>query len=156
MPPYHDLKMYSNLLNRDPRLKEQVLDELSDFLEKKPHRPQIYTNKSTGCWHFRGGGSVMGGYQYFKFTGARVRLNVAHVLHMLYTETAPPDDDREYSHRCNHSLCIKPGHLVLETHAENLARKQCKIARKCICGEGRAPKGNNPCIFSNIASGKCN
>ena len=51
--------------------------------------------------------------------------------------------DREVSHLCREQLCVKPEHLNLESHGENIKRKNCHKQNYCF-GHGENPK----CIFS--------
>lgn len=47
----------------------------------------------------------------------------------------------EVSHICHNSLCIRPDHLVLETHRTNMGRNTCK--QKRICSQDHNP----PCLI---------
>jgi len=39
------------------------------------------------------------------------------------------------SHLCGHSHCVRPSHIILELHLDNLARQNCEGNERCVCGD---------------------
>ena len=80
----------------------------------------------------RGGG---GGYGKIAVRGPNNRrkyFRVHRLVYMIFHELSviPTCNDEgisvEISHICHHKLCVKPQHLVLETHDVNMGRLHCK------------------------------
>ena len=47
----------------------------------------------------------------------------------------------DVSHICHNKLCIKPSHLVLESHLTNVSRHYCVLVQSCI------GQHDPPCLF---------
>lgn len=47
----------------------------------------------------------------------------------------------DISHLCGHSHCVRPSHLVIELHLENLARQLCEGNERCRCGDNLGTPG---------------
>ena len=139
---YSSLLYYFKILESNPVLKEDVTDEISELLASDT-APKIRIDSRSGCWFFIGGTVRRGGYTYFKFMGSNCLLRVAPVLMYVFNNIQPPDSDKEYSHLCGRSACVKPGHICLESHSQNERRKRCHRRRKCLC--------DNPvqCVFGH-------
>lgn len=58
---------------------------------------------------------------------------MAHRLAWELEHGAPPPADMEVAHRCDERRCVRPDHLFLATHAENIADREAK---------GRSAKGD--------------
>lgn len=79
--------------------------------------------KTRRCWRWRGG-QVKDGYGVFRFPGGkkagahRVAYELAH---------GPIPEGMLVLHRCDNPVCVRPDHLVLGTHQDNMrdrARKR--------------------------------
>jgi hypothetical protein len=64
---------------------------------------------------------------------------------------------REISHVCGHEWCVNPGHLVIETHSENLKRRKpfprfkgnvCKNGHPLPPKEERNKNGSCPICYA--------
>ena len=92
-----------------------------------------------GCRIWRGAkfkqGGGGGGYGKIAVRGPNNRrkyFRVHRLVYMIFHELSviPTCNDEgisvEISHICHHKLCVKPQHLVLETHDVNMGRLHCK------------------------------
>lgn len=53
-------------------------------------------------------------------------------------------DNLEVSHLCHNKLCIRPDHLILESHEANCERKSCQLLGQCVRHH------DPPCIFLDL------
>jgi Zinc-binding loop region of homing endonuclease len=40
----------------------------------------------------------------------------------------------DVSHLCHKPNCFNPDHLAVEHHRDNMLRRQCALAGRCVCG----------------------
>lgn len=90
-----------------------------------------YVQKTDACWLWIGKTKTPGGYGRIKATNNR--SVVAHRLSWTLHYGSIPDG-LDVCHRCDNPPCVRPDHLFLGTHAENMR----DMLRK---GRGNPPKG---------------
>jgi hypothetical protein len=83
------------------------------------------------CWTWEGSAHTNNGYG--QFTLSQSRRVVTHRAAWELTN-GPIPEGLSVCHRCDNPKCVRPGHLFLGTHAENMA----DMGRK---GRQRGPKG---------------
>jgi hypothetical protein len=97
-----------------------------------------YKMRSNGCWEWVG--ALDGkGYGIFR-NGITGKLVHAHRHAYLLTHGGIPkrSDPRDASvcHKCDNRLCIRPDHLFLATHSQNLKDAAAKGRMKNLFGRG--------------------
>lgn len=68
----------------------------------------------------------------------RMRLRILHAGKYSLPKVNKYGAPMEVSHICHNRSCIKLDHLVLETHQQNMCRRHCVAARRCLGGHGPA------------------
>lgn len=86
-----------------------------------PHVPEL-----GNCWVWVSG-VWRSGYGRFDLSGSSRR---AHIVAWTFTH-GPPSDGLEVCHACDNKLCVRPSHLWVGTHAENMAD---------MVAKGRSPR----------------
>jgi hypothetical protein len=73
------------------------------------------------CWIWTGAvtGSPRGGYGQIKIGGGSASPTLVHRL-MYEREYGPIPEGERLDHRCEVKACVRPSHLRIATHAENL------------------------------------
>ena len=90
--------------------------------------------KTDGCWIWNAGIFRSGlGYGAFKYESRRV---VAHRFAWLLSY-GPVPPGMLVCHRCDNPLCVRPDHLFLGTHTDNMRDRNAK------CRQARGEKGGN-------------
>lgn len=83
-------------------------------LERAEARFRARVRVGDGCWIWTG--RITDGYGYVWWEGKHAR---AHRVAWLLEHGEPPDD-RFVLHRCDEPSCVRPSHLYLGTHEENM------------------------------------
>lgn len=91
-----------------------------------------HVNKSEGCWNWRGSFIGTMGYGQFKFnTGEAWSYRYAHRVSWVIHNGLIPEG-RLVLHDCDNPKCVRPDHLFLGSHADNMTDAKIK---------GRTAKG---------------
>lgn len=93
-------------------------------MERFLPKVSMTTSRPDDCWTWTAGRQSGGGYGVFWFQG-RVWLAHRWIWECLYGPI--PDEDAEgnrldLDHLCRNVACVKPSHLELVTHQENMRR----------------------------------
>lgn len=73
------------------------------------------------CWVWTGW-TIESGYGYFSLNGKSVRAHRA----VLTIEGNPPEPRDVVCHKCDNPGCVRPSHLFIGTHGDNMADRQRK------------------------------
>ena len=85
-------------------------------------RFQNKISKSTECWEWTA--FKVRGYGRFSFGGKTYQ---AHRIAAFFDGMLPSlDSDLQVLHRCDNPSCVRPSHLFLGSHADNMADKTAK------------------------------
>lgn len=100
-------------------------------------------NKTDGCWLWTGC-IWPGGYGRFS-VGRRKRYR-AHRIAWVLTHGSIPDE-LDALHKCDTPLCVRPDHLFLGTHDDNMkdcaSKGRTRCAKKTHCPQGHPLSGDN-------------
>lgn len=88
-----------------------------------------YVQKSDGCWEWKGGKHSFG-YGVLSVDG-KSYLAHRHCYELHYGEI---QDDMEVCHKCDNPSCVRPDHLFVGSHDDNMKDK---------VNKGRQPRGTN-------------
>lgn len=111
-------------------------DKMSSIIQQKC----ALSESCHGCVKWEGAVFQPGGYGKIAVQmkdKRRKYYRVHRLVYMIQNNMAaiPVQDDcghrLEISHICHQKLCVKPEHLVLETHEVNMERLHCKVQRLC-------------------------
>jgi len=96
-----------------------------------------------GCWRWTG--ATDGGHYYgsFMFEG---KVRRAHRVSWTLAYGEAPPEGMDLDHLCRVTLCVRPDHLEVVTHHENILRGeslQAQNARKTHCIRGHLLAGDN-------------
>lgn len=95
-----------------------------EFNETFPQRFFSKILKTDGCWEWQGNRNNMG-YGMCRPRGADQPKWPCHVLMWIYTHGTIPAG-MHVLHRCDNAACVRPDHLWLGTHADNMKDKHAK------------------------------
>lgn len=96
---------------------------------------KVHHEPNTGC--FIWGGSEMGG-GYGNFTVRRKSVKASRVAYELAHGPIPSGEGWHgvcVMHKCDVRICVNPDHLILGTHAENMADRNRKGRAARLAGE---------------------
>lgn len=83
---------------------------------------------ANGCLIWQGSKSKDGYGRLCFWTPAGPRNKAAHLVAcQWWGDRLRHEDGLEYSHTCDCTACILPGHRVWETHAANMARRSLEV-----------------------------
>lgn len=71
-----------------------------------------------GCWEWTGATTALSGHGRFRLDG---RTSGAHCVAWLMHHAAPIPDQMHVLHNCDNPPCVRPDHLRLGTHADNMS-----------------------------------
>lgn len=74
-------------------------------------------NKTDSCWLWTG--AVSCGYGVFRYEGS---MTTAHRAAWIITNGPVPTGKEVMHEVCNHSLCVRPEHLAVGTHEQNMQK----------------------------------
>src|SRR5574340_735548 len=89
-------------------------------------------DKSGECWTWKGAHGPSGHGQ-FRIEGKYGKCRGAHRVAWLLTYGVLPPDNMEVMHACDNPACVRPDHLSLGTHRENMADMVSK-GRQAVSG----------------------
>jgi hypothetical protein len=117
----------------------------------------------SGCWNWigasvapPGGKARYGAYSVLVAPGKRKTLKAHRIAYMLATGLNPSPLD--VLHRCDNTLCVRPSHLFVGTHADNMHDMIAKgrwrgqasqNSKKSHCRNGHLLSGNNLYVKPN-------
>lgn len=109
--------------------------------------PRLFWNRvlvGDGCWEWQGPRNHAG---YGRVGVDRSRLFVHRVSLYLWNGTeVPPWPEAEVGHHCDNPPCVRPDHLFVGTHADNMRDAQIK---------GRIPPPPRSQFSRDLSSGSC-
>lgn len=88
-----------------------------------------FINKTDGCWLWTGATS---GYRYGRFN-LRGHYLKAHRFSWEYHNGQIPNE-MHVLHRCDNGLCVRPDHLFLGTHQDNMRDRTAKGRTRPVYG----------------------
>lgn len=103
--------------------------------------------KTQGCWLWIGGRIKTNGYGVFNWTD---RKRVAHHVSWFLAHGKWPTSGLETDHLCNVKNCVKPKHLEMVTHKENMRRR-----RDAHCKRGHKQTEANRYYYRNSTRSRC-
>jgi hypothetical protein len=112
----------------------------------------FYDADVPGCWTWKGTGQS-NGYGMFYPSAARGSKGVRVLAHRFQYEMlyGPIPDGMEIDHLCRNRLCVRPDHLEVVTHRENMLRGDTLPAaqvKQTHCKRGHSLEGENMVIYA--------
>ena len=98
------------------------------FEVRVPNRPD------EGCWDWIGAvqHTAHGDYGYYRAGKGGPRYNATHLSLLFLADTVVPPG-KQANHHCDRPICVRPDHLYVGDHRENMADA---VARRRMLGNG--------------------
>ena len=106
-PEYRDRKRAADRARLVPKARPTLADRFWD---------KVAMGFDSGCWLWTGTAGV---YGLIWHDGRPIGAHVASWL----IHNGPVPEGMEICHRCHTPLCVRPDHLRVDTHAENMAER---------------------------------
>lgn len=112
---------------RLPKTREQ---RISSFWDRVDQSYDTAINNGNSCWLWTGSKCIADGRGEYDFDGKR-KMKAHRISWVL--ANGPIPDGKDVLHKCDIPLCVKPSHLFLGTHQENMRDKGRKNRSSGFC-----------------------